>query len=169
MRTAVLTISDRCSRGERTDESGPVLASLARENGFEVIRQMLVPDEPKEITAALIRLCDEEDCALVLTTGGTGMHPRDVTPEATSRVIEKFVPGIPEAMRAESLKKTPFGMISRGVAGVRGRTLIINFPGSPKAIRETFPVICPVLAHVVKLLEGGVQDCAPAVAMKEQK
>ena len=162
MRAGVLTTSDRCSRGERKDESGPVLTALLRDAGFEVIRQVLVPDEAEEIKEALLDLCDHVQCDLVVTTGGTGMHPRDVTPEATRELVHKLVPGIGEAMRAESIKKTPFGMISRGIAGVRAKTFIVNFPGSPKAIRETFPVIRPVLAHVVSLLAGGVQDCAPA-------
>ena len=162
MRAGVLTTSDRCSTGERKDESGPVLAALLRESGFDVVREILVPDEVEQIKAALAQLCHDERCALVVTTGGTGMHPRDVTPEATREMVQKLVPGLGEAMRAESLKKTPFGMISRGIAGVRDKTLIINFPGSPKAIRETFPVIRPVLSHVVSLLAGGVQDCAIA-------
>ncbi len=160
IKAGVITTSDRCGAGLRKDESGPVLAALLRECGFEVTHALLVPDERDEIVRAFLRLCDEEGCTLVFSTGGTGMHPRDVTPEATGKILQKSIPGIGEAMRAESLKKTPFGMISRGLAGIRGNTLVVNFPGSPKAIRETFPVIRPILGHAAQLLAGGVQDCA---------
>ena len=160
MSAGVLTTSDRSARGERLDESGPLLAELLTKAGFSVVETILVPDEIDQIERALLRLLDAAGCSVVATTGGTGLHPRDVTPEATRRVIEKEVPGIAEAMRAESNKITPFGMVSRGLAGIRKSSLLINFPGSPKAIRETFPVVKTILPHVVKLLQGGVQDCA---------
>lgn len=152
MRAAVVTVSDRSFRGERPDVSGPVLKALLEGAGADVIDTTVVPDDPAVIAQALIRLADEVHCELIVTTGGTGLSPRDTTPEATRQVVEKEVPGMEEAIRHESLKKTPFGMLSRGVVGVRGQTLILNFPGSPKAVKECFAVVEPVLAHAVKLL-----------------
>lgn len=152
MRVAVVTVSDRSFRGERPDVSGPVLRQLLEEAGAEVVEAMVVPDDPSIIAQTLMRLSDEVRCALVFTTGGTGLSPRDTTPEATKQVIDKDVPGVAEALRQESLKQTPFAMLSRGVVGVRGQTLILNFPGSPKAVRECFAVVAAVLSHAVKLL-----------------
>ena len=152
MRAAVVTVSDRSFRGERPDVSGPVLKQLLEEAGADVVEAMVVPDDPSVITQTLIRLTDEVRCELIFTTGGTGLSPRDTTPEATKRVIDKDVPGMEEAIRQESLKKTPFAMLSRGVVGVRGQTLIVNFPGSPKAVKECFAVVQPVVEHAVKLL-----------------
>ncbi len=152
MRAAVITVSDRSFRGERPDGSGPVLKQLLEEAGAEVVEMIVVPDDPAMIAPALIRLADQARCEVVFTTGGTGLSPRDVTPEATASVIEKRLPGMEEAIRQESLKQTPFAMLSRGVVGVRGQTLIINVPGSPKAARECFAVVRPVLGHAVKLL-----------------
>ena len=152
MRAAVVTVSDRSFRGERPDVSGPVLKQLLEEAGADVVETLVVPDDPSVIAQALIRLTDEVRCALVFTTGGTGLSPRDTTPEATQRVIDKDVPGMEEAIRQESLKRTPFAMLSRGMVGVRGQTLILNFPGSPKAVKECFAVVAPVLGHAVKLL-----------------
>ena len=152
MRAAVVTVSDRSFRGERPDLSGPVLKQLLEEAGAHVVEAVVVPDDPSVIAQALIRLADEIRCELVFTTGGTGLSPRDTTPEATKRVIDKEVPGMEEAIRQESLKTTPFAMLSRGMVGVRGHTLILNFPGSPKAVKECFAVVEPVLAHAVKLL-----------------
>ena len=152
MRAAVVTVSDRSFRGERPDVSGPSLARLLEDAGAEVAETVVVPDDPAVIAAALIRLADEVRCALIVTTGGTGLSPRDTTPEATTRVIEKTVPGMEEAIRQESLKHTPLAMLSRGIVGVRGQSLILNFPGSPKAVRECFAVVAPVLSHAVKLL-----------------
>ena len=152
MRAAVITVSDRSFRGERPDGSGPVLKQLLEEAGAEVVEVTIVPDDPAMIVPALIRLADQARCEVVFTTGGTGLSPRDVTPDATASVIEKRLPGMEEAIRQESLKQTPFAMLSRGVVGVRGRTLIINVPGSPKAARECFAVVRPVLGHAVKLL-----------------
>jgi len=152
MRTAVVTVSDRSFRGERPDVSGPVLKQLLEEAGADVMEAVVVPDDPSVIAQTLIRLTDEVRCELVFTTGGTGLSPRDTTPEATKQVIDKDVPGMEEAIRQESLKQTPFAMLSRGIVGVRGQTLILNFPGSPKAVKECFAVVEPVLAHAVKLL-----------------
>ena len=152
LRAAVVTVSDRSFRGERPDMSGPVLTRLLDASGADVVESLIVPDDQMMISRALIRLSDEVACELVVTTGGTGLSPRDVTPEATRSVVEKTLPGMEEAIRQESLTRTPFAMLSRAVVGVRGRTLIINLPGSPKAVQECFRVVQPVLAHAVALL-----------------
>ena len=149
---AVLTVSDRSSRGERADTSGPELIRLVSEHGWQVTRQDLVPDEFNQIRAVLTAWCDGGDVDVILTTGGTGFSPRDVTPEATQAVIERPAPGLAEAMRIASLKVTPHAMLSRACAGIRRRTLIVNLPGSPKAAVENLDVILPVLPHAVQLL-----------------
>lgn len=154
---AVLTVSDRSARGERPDEAGPLAASLLEAAGYRVVETALVPDEQPDIEAALIRLT--ERAALVVTTGGTGFSPRDVTPEATLAVCERPAPGIPEAMRAASLAITPRAMLSRAAAGIRGGTLIVNLPGSPKAARENLEAVLPTLEHGLKMLLGGPADC----------
>ena len=156
---AVVTVSDRGSRGERADGSGPRIEALLKERGYDVVHREIVPDEAGEIERALVRLADERDVALVLTTGGTGFSPRDVTPEATERACTRMVPGIPEAMRAASLKVTPRGMLSRGAAGIRGGTLIVNLPGSPKAAIENLEAVLPALEHGLEMLRGGPADC----------
>jgi molybdenum cofactor synthesis domain-containing protein len=153
VRTAVLTISTSVSRRESDDESGPLLARLADEAGADVIAMEVVPDDLTLIEDRLHHYVDE-DMRLILTTGGTGLTPDDVTPEATSLVVQRPTPGIEEAMRAASLRHTPMGMLSRGVAGVCGRTLIVNFPGSPKAVEQLFGVLAPVLNHAVATLDG---------------
>jgi len=151
----VLTISDRAARGETQDRSGPVLVELVQVRlGWPVVRTAIVPDERDVIAATLRQWADEDDLALVLTTGGTGFAPRDVTPEATRDVIEREAPGLAEAMRAASLKVTPHALLSRAVAGIRGHTLIVNMPGSPKAVAEQFEVILPALPHGVRLLRN---------------
>ncbi len=155
IRAAVLTVSDRSARGEREDESGPVLAGLLREAGAAVVAQEVVSDELEHVTERLRALAGREDVNLVVTTGGTGLSPRDNTPEATRAVVEREVPGLSEAMRAETLKQTPTAMLSRGVCGVRSGALVVNLPGSPKGVRECFAVIRPVLAHAVSQLAGG--------------
>ena len=158
IRAAVLTVSDRGARGERADESGPVLAELLREAGATVVAQEVVSDELEPLTARISELADREDVNLLLTTGGTGLSPRDNTPEATRAVIEREVPGIGEAMRAETLRQTPTAMLSRAVCGVRSGALVVNLPGSPKAVRECFAVIRPVLGHAVNTLKGRGDD-----------
>ncbi len=151
MRTAIITISTSVANGRGEDTSGEALAELAAEAGAEVVARETVPDDREEIERTLRRHVADE-VALILTTGGTGLTPDDVTPEATKAVIERDAPGFAEAMRLESLKHTPMGMLSRAVSGVSGGTLIINFPGNPKAIRELFPVIAPTLGHAVATL-----------------
>ncbi len=153
MRTAVLTISTRVSRRESDDASGPLLAELAEEAGADVEQMEVVPDDFSLIEDRLHHFVDG-GMDLVFTTGGTGFTPDDVTPEATRAVIERDAPGFAEAMRAEALRATPTGILSRGRSGIAGRTLIVNFPGNPKAVRELFPVIAPTLRHVVDTLNG---------------
>ena len=157
---AVLTVSDRSAQGLRKDESGPEVAKLLEEAGYQVVWTGVVPDEQKEIQAVLCRLADEERVALVVTTGGTGFAPRDVTPEATLAVCQRLTPGIPEAMRYASLQVTPRAMLSRAQAGIRGGTLIVNLPGSPKAARENLQAVLPALAHGLEMLSGRQSDCA---------
>ena len=156
---AVLTVSDKGAAGEREDVSGELLARLLEEHGAAAVRRLIVPDERREIVAALRQLC-QSGADLILTTGGTGLAPRDVTPEATLEVVTRAVPGISEAIRAASLAETPRAMLSRGVSGIRGGTLIVNFPGSPAACEESFAVIEPVLAHALEVLAGDASDCA---------
>ena len=157
---AVVTVSDRSAKGLRPDGSGPVVGELLKAAGYEVMEYLVVPDEAEEIQDALETLADEGDIALVVTTGGTGFAPRDVTPEATASVCQRMAPGIPEAMRAASMAVTPRAMLSRGLAGIRGRTLIVNLPGSPKAARENLEAVLPTLAHGLEMLRGGEADCA---------
>jgi molybdopterin adenylyltransferase len=149
VKAAVLTVSDGVSAGERDDESGDVLSDALAADGWEVERR-LVPDDAGEIAAALRELSEEN--GLVLTTGGTGFGPRDVTPEATSAVLERAAPGISEAIRADALAKTPHGMLSRGTAGIVGRALVVNLPGSPGACRDGWAVLAPAVGHAVRLL-----------------
>lgn len=157
---AVITISDKGSRGERVDTSGPALCAMVREAGWEVIHTAILPDERAAIEQELIRCADELGAALILTTGGTGFSPRDITPEATLAVVERQTPGIPEAMRAESMKITPKGCLSRSAAGIRGRSLIVNLPGSEKAARENLAAVLDPIRHGVEMLLGeGSADC----------
>ena len=149
----IITVSDRCFAGEREDLSGPALAEYLTQAGFTLLAPMLVPDEQRDIEAALLAAC-ALDPALILTTGGTGFAPRDVTPEATLAVCEKLCPGIPEAMRAASLQITPRAMLSRAAAGIRGRSLILNLPGSPRAALENLEPVLPALTHGLNMLRG---------------
>ena len=153
MRTAVLTVSTRVSRREAEDGSGPLLAELAEAAGADVEAMEVVPDDFSLIEDRLHHFVDD-GVSLVFTTGGTGLSPDDVTPEATRAVVERDAPGFAEAMRAEAARRIPTGILTRGVAGVAGQTLIVNFPGSPKAVRELFPVVAPTLRHVVDTLNG---------------
>ncbi len=157
---AVLTASDRGARGEREDKSGKVIEEIVQKLGGEVLEYAMVPDDLESIRGKLIYFADQLKAEVILTTGGTGLSPRDNTPEATLSVIEKLVPGLAEVMRAESLKKTPHAMLSRAVCGVRGNSLIINLPGSPKAVRECLEFIEPALPHAIELMKGRVSDCA---------
>jgi molybdenum cofactor synthesis domain-containing protein len=152
IRFGIITISDRSSRGERTDESGPALVSTVTGQGWNVSRSTLLPDQLDLIAATLADWADRGDVDVILTTGGTGFSPRDITPEATLSIIQRASPGIAEAMRSASLHITPHAMLSRAVAGIRSHTLIINLPGSPKAALENLEVIIPVLPHAVQLL-----------------
>jgi len=157
---AVVTVSDRAFAGSRVDASGPIISQMLSQAGYDVVELVLVPDEEPLIRQALIRLADDRDVALVVTTGGTGFSPRDVTPEATLAVCRRHAEGIPEAMRAASLAITPRAMLSRAAAGIRGQTLIINLPGSPKAAAENLAAVLDTLAHGLQMLRGGMADCA---------
>jgi molybdopterin adenylyltransferase len=154
MNAIVITVSDACARGEREDASGAALVELLTDAGATIVETRILSDDPGPLAEALQDYAERVDIDLIITTGGTGLGPRDNTPEATLRVIEREAPGIAEAIRAESLKATPMAMLSRGVCGVRSGTLIINLPGSPKAVKESFAVIAPVLPHALDLLAG---------------
>lgn len=155
----ILTISDKGSRGEREDLSGKEIENMIKSLPADVSVYEIVPDEADIIKAALVRFADEKRLDVILTTGGTGVSPRDVTPEATKAVIEKELPGMAEAMRLESLKKTPNAMISRAVCGIRKQSLIINLPGSPKAVRENLSVVLPAICHAVEKIKGSQEEC----------
>ncbi|MBZ9686475.1 MogA/MoaB family molybdenum cofactor biosynthesis protein [Clostridium estertheticum] len=160
IKTAILTMSDKGSRGERIDGTGPALRSELEGKGFIISYYKMIPDEIQEIERELIYLCDELKVNLILTNGGTGFSQRDVTPEATQNVIEKYVPGIGEAMRMKSLAITTKAMLSRSIAGIRGKTLIINLPGSPKAAVENLGFILPAIPHGIEILTGEASECA---------
>ena len=155
----VLTLSDKGSRGEREDESGRVLRQMVADLG-SVDRYEVIPDDQERIVQTLVRWVDQDHLDLILTTGGTGLTLRDITPQATARVLDYEVPGLAEAMRAASLQKTPHAMLSRALAGVRRTTLIINLPGSPKGVRENLEVVLPALPHALAKLKGDPSDCA---------
>lgn len=160
MRAAVITSSDSGYAGEREDKSGPLIQEILEANGYEVVHSILLPDERELLAKEMARIADEGLAELVLTTGGTGFSPRDCMPEATMDVAERTVPGIPEAIRAYSMTITPRAMLSRAAAGIRKSTLIINLPGSPKAVRESLEYILPALSHGLEILTGQASDCA---------
>ena len=160
MRVAIITLSDSGYAGQREDRSGPVIRELAETVGYEIVHTVLLPDGIEPLASELRRLCDEDMADLVLTTGGTGFSPTDLTPEATLSVVERPAPGIAEAMRYNSLQITPRAMLSRAAAGIRKRTLIVNLPGSPKAVRECLEFILPSLGHGLEILRGTAGNCA---------
>lgn len=160
-RVAIITASDKGYAGQREDLSGPVIREIVEANGYQVTHTVILPDDREMLSAEIARICDEDMADLLLTTGGTGFSPRDCMPEATLSVVERVVPGIPEAMRLFSLKYSERSMLSRAVAGIRGRTLVVNLPGSPKAVRENLEYATPTLAHGLEMLRGeGSADCA---------
>lgn len=159
MKAAILTLSDRCSTGERADGSGPALKNWLEERGVNVTCTEVIPDEASLISEKLVEWSDSGAYDLILTTGGTGVSPRDVTPEATERVVDRLLPGFGEVMRMESLKKTPHAIISRAVAGIRKNTLIINLPGSPKGATENIGFVWMAVPHAVAKLQGDPEEC----------
>ncbi|MFP5250643.1 MAG: molybdenum cofactor biosynthesis protein B [Acidobacteriota bacterium] len=160
MKAAILTVSDKGHRGEREDTSGPALSAWLAERGVTVVWTRILPDSAPDIAAQLIEWADSRIPDLILTTGGTGVSPRDVTPEATRRVLEREIPGMAEAMRAASLAKTPYAILSRAVAGIRGQSLIVNLPGSPKGAVENLEAVWRAVAHAVGKIQGDGSDCA---------
>lgn len=160
MRAAIITSSDSGYAGEREDLSGPVIREILEKAGYEVVRMTLLPDDRRMLAEEMAMIADSRMAELVVTTGGTGFSPRDCMPEATGDVIERAVPGIPEAMRAYSMTITPRAMLSRAAAGIRKSTLIVNLPGSPKAVRESLEYIIPALGHGLEILTGEAKDCA---------
>jgi molybdopterin adenylyltransferase len=156
----IITVSDKGSQGKRQDLSGPAIAEMLAGAAIDIKQTLIIPDEVDQIQKAIIQFADVEKLDLILTTGGTGVSPRDLTPDATLKVIDKEVPGMAEAMRAASSKITPHAMISRAVAGIRGRCLIINLPGSPKGARENLAVVLPALSHAIEKIKGDDRDCA---------
>jgi molybdopterin adenylyltransferase len=159
LRVCVLTMSTRASRGESEDTSGPALCGLVESHGWLVAHYGILPDDEQMIVKELLRVCDEVKPDIVFTLGGTGLSPTDVTPDATKKVIKKLVPGISEAIRSKSLEKTDRAMLSRGISGTRGNTLIINMPGSEKAVRESFEIVSSALPHAAEIIKGQVKDC----------
>lgn len=160
MRVAIITSSDSSYSGAREDASAPVIEKLVIEAGYTVVRKIILPDDKEKLKAEMIKICDENIADLILTTGGTGFAPRDIMPEATTEIIQKNVPGIPEAMRHYSMQYTKRTMLSRAVAGIRRKTLIINMPGSPKAVAECLEFILPELSHGLEILLGQSKNCA---------
>ncbi len=155
IRVAILTVSDSCSQGEREDISGQAIKDMLPEDVFEICRKKIVADEHEKIVNELKHFSDKADIDVVFTTGGTGLGPRDVTPEATASVCERIIPGLGEMMRAEGLKKTKNAILSRGIAGISNKTIVINLPGSPKGVKESLEIILDVLPHAVDMMHGG--------------
>jgi len=160
IKVGILTLSDKGSRGEREDVSGKTLKELSESQEWNVLKYEIIPDETSQIVETLKNWVDKENLDLILTTGGTGVFPRDVTPEATKAVIEKEIPGIPEYIRYISYPITPMAALTRGTAGIRKKTLIINLPGSPKAIKEIFPKLIPIIKHAIEKIKGDPSECA---------
>ncbi len=158
-KAAILVISDKASVGQREDKSGEVIAEILEQNGFDVIKKKIVPDEKDQIVAVLKEWSEKEEIPLIITTGGTGVSPRDVTPQATKEVVDYEIPGIAEAMRAKSLQITPHAMLSRAIAGVRKRSLIINLPGSPSGAKDNLLVVIPALEHALLKISGDTSEC----------
>lgn len=170
IQAAILTVSDRAARGEREDRVGPALSQLLSERlGAHLAATAIVPDDREAIVGALRDFCQRGGLDLVITSGGTGFSPRDVTPEATAEVVERLTPGLDEAMRAASLKLTPYGILSRGRSGICGRTLIVNVPGNPQAACENLEAILPALPHAIEAIRGSLLDCAPASPGQERE
>jgi molybdopterin adenylyltransferase len=161
MKVGIITASDKGSNGLRTDESGPAIARIMEQHGAQILALEILPDDKQILSEAMIRMADVLACDVILTTGGTGFSKRDVTPEATIAICDRIAPGIAEAMRAESLKITNRAMLSRAAAGIRGATLIINLPGSPKGATECLNIVLPVLPHAVEILRGGGECAVP--------
>lgn len=159
-KAAVVTVSDRGSRGEREDKSGPEIARILDSVGIEIVAQRIIPDEKEVIHQTLVEFCDGDQIDLVLTTGGTGVSPRDVTPDATRDVVERDIPGMAEEMRRQSGLVTPHAMISRAIVGIRNGTLIINLPGSPRGARENLNAVLPAINHAIEKIQGDTRDCA---------
>lgn len=168
MRAAVITSSDTGYRGEREDASGPEVCRILKENGYDVVYTVLLPDERSMLAEEMAKIADQGMAELVLTTGGTGFSPRDCMPEATMDIAERLVPGIPEAIRAYSMTITPRAMLSRAAACIRKQTLIINLPGSPKAVRESLEYILPALSHGLEILTGAAANCAQPIPSSEK-
>ena len=164
IRAGILTVSDKGSRGEREDRSGEVIRKILEGIGAEVVRYAVVPDEVPGIQDPMREWADRDGLDLILTTGGTGFSQRDVTPEATSQVLERLTPGISEAIRAEGRKKTPHAILSRATSGIRGRTLIVNLPGSPGGVEESLEIVLPALPHGIEILRGDAQECGSGTA-----
>ena len=162
IRAGVLTISDKASQGKRTDESGDAAVGMLEDEGFWILEKKVVPDDEQQIEDTLVNWVDKENLSLIITSGGTGLSPTDVTPQAMEKIIDYQVPGISEAMRAASLNKTPHAMLSRAIAGVRGSCLIINLPGSPGGVKDNLSVVLPALKHALSKLGGDTSDCAPS-------
>lgn len=159
MRVAILTLSDKGARGERVDGSGPALSVWLAERSVETVRSLVIADEFEQIAAVLREWADSDVAELILTTGGTGVSPRDITPEATLHILERTIPGLGELMRLKSLEKTPMASLSRAVAGIRKQSLIINLPGSPKGAVENLEAVWPTLDHAIEKIRGGQEDC----------
>ncbi|HOO78282.1 MAG TPA: MogA/MoaB family molybdenum cofactor biosynthesis protein [bacterium] len=158
-RVGIVVLSDSASRGERPDLSGPLLVELAEGEGWEALPVRRIPDEPEALAREIVDLIEGAGADLILTSGGTGLSPRDRTPEATVPLLDFQVPGIPELLRAQGRRKNPAAVLSRGVAGVRGRTLIVNLPGSPRAVEESWPLLAPIVPHALAVASGGVREC----------